>query len=136
MAKESLEQRLDKIFSPSDVGAGDERVKARLSKICDEIQDRLGKDAKRAIIVSLQPGFQANMGQQLNVVVEIPDRRYQDTLFRAYVPLGGLPVHLDFYGEEPTKAETLEETEEAILGFLGKPEVKSRLNDYRSLVRK
>jgi len=139
MAKETFEKRIDKILSSLDantIGTGYEQSKSRLRGICDKIEAGLCKDAKKAIVVSLQPGFQANMGQQLNIVVEIPERHYQDTLFRAYVPLTGQPVQLDFYGEEPTKAETLEEMEDAILEFLNKPEIKSRLNDYRGLAKK
>lgn len=137
--KESFEKRIDRILTSLDTGESGtayEETKSKLRKICDRIEAGLRGGAKKALVVSLQPGFQATMGQQLNVVVEIPERHFQDTLFRAYVPLAGQPIQLDFYGEEPTETQTLEEMEDAIIEFLNRPEIKGRLNDYRSLARK
>lgn len=122
--------------------SGFDQTTDRLRSICDQIEEALSKSAQRgivtpkAVVVSLQPGFLANMGQQLNVVVEIPRRQYKDTLFRAYVPPQGLPVQMDFYGEEAQTAGSFEEMEQAIAAFLGNPEVKNRLAIYRSLATK
>ncbi len=87
------------------------------------------------ISVDVEPGFQSQMGQQLNVVVQIPNRGVRDTLFRAYVPAAGAPVNLDFYGEEPVPSGTPQEIQENVLNFLTQPEIVSRMNMYRELIK-
>lgn len=140
MGREPIENRIGKVLSShnlAEAGTGYEKVVSTLRRICGSIEESLSARPAKAMVVSLLPGFQADVGQQFNVVVEIPERRYQDTLFRAYVPVpDGLPAQLDFYGEEPTPAETEEELEDAIVEFLSRPEVKARLNVYRGLTAK
>lgn len=135
MAKEPIETRVGRAVSASKPGAEYEEAVRSLGSICKSLARSLNPrpESGRAGVFLL-PGFQATMGQQLNVVVEIPRVNFRDTLFRAYVPLAGFPVQLDFYGEEPVRAETVEAMEDAIVDFLGKPEVSARLNTYRSLI--
>jgi hypothetical protein len=135
MSKETFEKRIEKILESMKDDLGQlprDNIKRRLRELCAIMQVELAKD-NRDIVVSLQPGFEANMGQQINVVVEIPHRKYRDTLFRVYIPVDGYPIQLDFYGEEPQSADTLEDMENAIASFLDKAEMKSRMVDYRYL---
>lgn len=139
MAKASFESRIDEILNALGTGksgTGYEKTKSKLREICDKLETAISKGAKKAVVVTMQPGFRANMGQQLNIVVRIPEQRYQDTLFRAYIPLEGFPVYLDFYAEQPVRAETLEEMDEAVLGFLSQEDIQNRLSDYRDLAMK
>ena len=81
------------------------------------------------IKIEIKPGFQATIGQQQTVVVRIPEKSYRDTLFRAYIPIDGMPVTLDLYGEEPEVCQNDAELETRILDFLGK--IKDRMASYR-----
>lgn len=89
-------------------------------------------DGTNDLDVRVEPGFHSNLGQQLNIVLRIPDLLVRDTLFRAYVPPAG-QVNLDFFGEQPVPSG-IPDLQGHILEFLGRPEVKSRMNLYRQLI--
>ena len=100
-----------------------------LRDMVDEMQGWLRKETKQETLrLQLQPGVLVNLGQQLNVrlFVEQPSP-YEETLFRIYVPPSGLPVTLDFYGEEPKTCRTVGAVQKAVIGFLNEPEIQVKL---------
>lgn len=135
MTPEDFEKRLDKLLGLEEAVTEFDKTVEAIRTICQQIQDRLSDQARLGLVVSLQPGFRAQMGQQLNIVIEIPQRHYQDTLFRAYVPPNGVPVHLDFYGEQAQVCQTIPDMQEGILDFLSDLAVQSRMKAYRDLAR-
>ena len=138
MAKSVFEKRLDKVLGTvfeQKPQTPYEQAKEKLRLVCDRIEELLAGTSKK-VLLSLQPGYKANIGQQINVVVEVPQRQYRDTLFRAYIPDIGQPISLDFYGEQPVSAGTPSEMEEAILAFLTEEQTQERLKAYRDLALK
>jgi len=128
---EKFDERIDKILSSFEDVAQYEQAKRVLEEVCDSIQKALQRQAPdRRITVGLDPGWLVNLGQQLNVVVDLPERNFRDTLFRVYIPVKGYPVQLDFFGEEPLTANSSSEMENHIAHFLARPEVKLRLREY------
>jgi len=107
-----------------------------LKEIARSIQDQLNSNLSTPppITVEIEPGFQANMGQQLRVIIRIEKKQFRDTLFRAYIPNNGLPIHLDLYGEEPDVCNSRDELEEKVLAFLSG--IKDRMVSYRDYARK
>jgi hypothetical protein len=61
------------------------------------------------------------------------DKQFRDTLFRAYIPVGGLPIYLDLGGEEPVKCESIEQLQNCVLDFLKM--IKDRMASYRDYAR-
>jgi len=103
--------------------------------VAGELQRWLTSDESHpGLKVSVEPGFQSLLGQQLNVVLQIPKQGIRDTLFRTYVPPTGVPVNLDFYGEEPVASGNVQEIQDRTLEFLGQPEVRDRIKMYRQLL--
>jgi len=75
MAKSTFEKRLDEVLETVLVQKAltpYDQTKDRLRLVCDRIERILGGTSKK-VLVSLQPGFKANLGQQVNVVVEVPN---------------------------------------------------------------
>ena len=105
-----------------------------LREVTDALEERLNSGLPdKPIAIELIPGLQATRGQQFNVKLRIPERGFQDGLFRAYIPLDGLPVTLDLYGDELMPCESLEKMEQQIANFLN--EIQSRLTQYRTFAR-
>lgn len=105
-----------------------------LKQIADSLQRKLNQGfPAEAIKVEIEPGFQANMGQQLRVNVRIPDKNFRDTLFRAYIPQDGVPIYLDLYGEEPDRCDSEQELQEKVLDFLRR--IRERMTSYRDYAR-
>tara|TARA_R110002072_G_scaffold302615_1_gene486829 strand:- start:108625 stop:109056 length:432 start_codon:yes stop_codon:yes gene_type:complete len=106
-----------------------------LRETADELGNWLtGGSANSDLKVDVEPGFPSRLGQQLNVVLRIPGHKVQDTLFRAYVPPTGVPISLDFYGEQPVSSGNPQELQDRVLEFLAEPEVTSRINMYKELI--
>ena len=138
MAKSAFEKQLDAVLGvvfESKAQTPYEESRGRLRLVCDRIEKHLSGGGKK-VVVTLQPGFKANVGHQINVVVEVPQRQYRDTLFRAYIPDRGLPIALDFYGEQPVPVATHADMERTILNFLAQDETRMRLQAYMDLAAK
>lgn len=107
-----------------------------LKEIAQSIEGQLnsGLPEPESIVVDVEPGFQANIGQQLRVVIRIPNKQFRDTLFRAYIPTDGLPIYLDLYSEEPEQCANREELEQKVLGFLQR--IRDRMVSYRDYASK
>jgi hypothetical protein len=107
-------------------------AKRRLYQLCEKLQEAINDGRRHSAHVSLQPGWKAQGYLIYNLTVEIPERNFRDVLFRVSIANKG-PVSLDFYGEDPLVCSTVAQMEDAIIDFLGKEEVRNRLNDYREL---
>lgn len=94
--------------------------------------ERWFKVRRKTVTVTVEPGYLVNAGQQLNVVIRIPSQNVAETLFRAYLALDGT-VSFDFYGENLVVCASPEETEQAVLEFVARPEMQLRLRTYRDL---
>jgi hypothetical protein len=104
-----------------------------ISEVARSLQVSLASpDSKFPIRVQVEPGFPAEIGQQFNIVVHIPERHVTDTLFRAYTAPDGR-IALDLFGEEPLPVTDEQDLQHQILQFINRPEVKSRLMIYKKL---
>ncbi len=135
MSVDSFDRQLDKALdfaatANDPFGKSYEELKQITNSIERKLNNGLPGDP---IKVEIEPGFQATMGQQQRVIIRIPAKNYRDTLFRAYIPTGGMPIHLDLYGEEPERCGDLPELQHKILDFLG--QIKDRMASYREYAR-
>ena len=135
MSTDSFDRQLDLALNFSTI-ANDPFGQSyeALKEIAGSIERKLNDGLPDATIkVEIEPGFQAEIGQQLRINIRIPGKQFRDTLFRAYIPAGGMPVLLDLYGEEPEKCSDLGELEQKILEFLLR--LKDRMASYRDYAR-
>lgn len=131
MAKSSFERRLDEVLErPVATADAYERGLATVKEAAASIE-RWFK-ARKNVRVSVEPGYLVNAGQQLNVVIRIPSRNVQDTLFRAYLAMDGA-ISFDFFGEDLVECNTAEEAEQQVLNFLARPEMQLRMRTYKDL---
>jgi hypothetical protein len=132
-------QRLSQVLAPGPTEFPYRRNYESVKRVAKSIEDWLAAPttvkptAMKTLQVQIEPGFQGSLGQQLNVVLDIPDRHVRDTLFRVYLQPSG-EINLDLYGEETVPCTDEGEMQEKILEFLGEPENKSRLNMYKDLL--
>lgn len=105
-----------------------------LKQIAADLEERLNSGfSEKRIVIEILPGLTANIGQQFKIQLVVPGKRFRDGLFRAYIPLDGLPVRLDLYGEELELCPTREDMQKRIFEFL--QEIQSRLAQYRLFAR-
>ena len=105
-----------------------------LRRIVEAIEGRMNQGLpEKRIHLDVMPGFQAHLGQQFKVVLRIPTKQFQDSLFRVYLPSDDGPVNLDLYGDEPVACADDEELENRILEFLAK--IKGRMGQYRQYAK-
>jgi hypothetical protein len=131
LAKSSFERRLDEVLKrPLSTADAYERSLATIKEAAASIERwfKAGKNVR----VSVEPGYLVNAGQQLNVVIRIPSRNVQDTLFRAYLAMEGA-ISFDFFGEELIECNTPQEAEQRVLDFLARPEMQLRMRAYKDL---
>ncbi len=127
-------QRLNQVLAPGPTEFPYRRNYESVKRVAKSIEDWLGQPAAaKKLHVQIEPGFQGSLGQQLNVVLDIPDRHVRDTLFRVYLQPSG-EINLDLYGEETVACADEADMQEKILQFLGEPENKGRLNMYKDML--
>jgi len=100
-----------------------------LKQLAASIQQWFGK---QPVSVLVEPGYQIDVGQQFNVVLQIPEKAIRDTLFRAYLAPDGT-VRFDFYGEDYVTCSNADEMGKRVQEFLSQPEVRSRMRVYKDL---
>jgi GH43 family beta-xylosidase len=83
--------------------------------------------------VGYEVGLNVNYGLQHNVFVRTKDGRFKDIVYRAYIPIDGLPVRLDFLEERLATCTTMQELEDAVAAFFQTPALKTRLAMYRRI---
>lgn len=137
MAKSDFEKELDAVLALDEP-----RPKAytemyqRLEQLAASLERSLSGNGHKIQVV-LEPGHLVNVGQQFNVVVQIPTlNNFRDVLFRAYLPPEGKPVTLDLTGEEPVQCTTPKALEKKILDFLALDAIRARLRTLRDLAAK
>jgi hypothetical protein len=127
-------QRLSQVLAPGPTEFPYRRNYDSIKRVAKSIEDWLAQPAgMKKLQVQIEPGFQGSLGQQLNVVLNIPERHVRDTLFRVYLQPAG-EINLDLYGEETVPCADEADMQEKILQFLGEPENKSRLNMYKDML--
>ena len=97
--------------------------------IANAIQDGLGATME----VSLEPGFQTLQGQQIDVVLRIPQKDFRDVLFRSYIPMDGYPVQVDFFGGAPASCGDEDALRRHVFEILQRPDVRYRLHLLKEL---
>ena len=133
MPTDDFAARLAAAVPTGDAGtAGYVEVLGRLRSAAEVITRELGAGD---LLLRIEPGFQANIGQQLSMVTVIPSRNYRDVLFRAYVPVEWYPVQLDLLGEELVPCRSREELDDQALKFVQRPEIQSRLAMLAEITR-
>ncbi len=83
--------------------------------------------------VTVEAGFLTNLGQQFRMHVQVPSRSFQENLFRAYIPVDGFPVTLEFSDAETAETRDVVQLRDAIVDFLRRPAIGTRLAALRDL---
>jgi hypothetical protein len=96
-----------------------------LKKVAETLTQSLSDKGK--VSVTIEPGYEVNLGQQFNVVVRVPQKHYQEILFRAYVPSGNGRADLDFYDSNLVHCEDENEFGQKVLGFLNRDIIQRKL---------
>ncbi|MEN6642505.1 MAG: hypothetical protein ABFE08_08675 [Armatimonadia bacterium] len=89
--------------------------------------------ALQPIEVVAEPRYVVNMGQQWRLVLRLPDGTFEHVLFKAYVPLGGFPVQLDFYRDSLVPCNDRAELEQAIATFLQEETTRQQMAQLRAI---
>ena len=118
---------------PSASAGAHEAVVAALTQIGKQLEAGL---SSARLTVSVEPGYSVNLGRQWRVVIRIPATSVEQVLFKAYIPLEGYPVTLDFYSDEPTVCRNNEEMEKEIAAFVQKPEIGSQLAELKRIAER
>jgi hypothetical protein len=126
----TAEQMIEQLSLDTKLPA--DKATDKLQSVCRSLAERLFGGRKSGSVV-LEPGFTTNMGLEQKVVVEVSARSFRDVLFRAYVPVDGYPVEVDFYGENPVRCTSESDLDKAVGQFIKRPEVLARLKQYMSL---
>ena len=137
MSTESFEDRVRERLSQSEDSSGFARAFDGVKQIANSVEEILNEKGQGSRI-EIRPdlGFEARIGRQVNVKIVIPERSFQDGLFRVYIPADGFPVQLDLYGEELVSCESAEKMEEELLHFLEQPGMTSRLQQMQEYALK
>ena len=135
MAKQTFQEAVKQALSasPTEAEAKYEEKYEALKLLAFSIQQWFSKKRKSPVEVFVEPGYQIDVGQQFNMVLQIAGKGIRDTLFRAYLSPDG-KVSFDFYGEELIACDTVEDMQTAVETFLSKPEVRSRMRVYKDLL--
>ncbi len=103
-------------------------------KALDQTVASIGEALERpTLMVTVEPGHLVNMGQQFNILTEIPTRQFRDVLFRAYIPTDGWPVSLDLFDDDFVLCSDEAALEGAIVDFVRRPEIRQRLLTLKEL---
>ena len=132
--KRTLDAVLKSILKPTTKHYA---AKYTLRTLCDHLQTALNSGTKQYIIVSLQPHSNSQNSTQYAVVLQIPERRYEDTVFTANIPHTGWPVSLNWSGATGgIIASNQTQIEDAVMSIISRPEILSRFQDYCYLAQK
>ena len=126
MSESNFKDRVKTTLAVSGPNGQYEEARQCIRDAAEAIEESVSGTA-REVKVLVEPGILANVGQQFNIVLRLPDILFRDVLFRAYVPFDGYPVSLDFFGEELESCEDRTAVEAAIIRFLGAQNVRERL---------
>ena len=94
-----------------------------LGDFCKEVVDVTGGK----VTCDMLPGFATGFGQEYRATAHSVGKRIDHILFRAYVPVDGLPLSLDFYDEDMTVCQTVRDVEGALAGFATRDETRDTL---------
>ena len=86
---------------------------ALLEEFCNEV----AKVTQGAVTCALVPGFTTGLGQEYRATAHSQHKGIEHILFRAYVPIDGLPLNFDFYEEEMRRCDRTADVSTALANF-------------------
>src|SRR5258708_7933336 len=98
-----------------------------LRAFADEVRSSLSAGAKASLAgltVDVERGHLVNDGVEQRVVIKAPLAGISDVLLRAYVPVDGLPIKLDAFGDEDQVCKSREELVKALVDLPRHPDIK------------
>ena len=101
----------------SQPSATREQIIGLLKDFCIEVESV----TNQRVTCLLDPGFTTGLGQELRVTARSISKQIDHILFRAYVPMDGLPLNLDFYGDEMKACDTVADAAQALAEFARLP---------------
>jgi hypothetical protein len=69
------------------------------------------------VTCALKPGFVTGFGQEWKVTAHSVKKNIDHILFRAYVPVDGVPTRIDFYEEQMTECSSADDVKQALQRF-------------------
>ncbi len=101
----------------------------RLRLIVQSIQDYINVAHPNMVYIEVVPdGAGGLYGRQFSVILKIPNKQYQEKLFRTYICSDDKPIFLDFWGDDLIECKTNDALENHILEFLSK--IKQKMSEY------
>ncbi len=88
-----------------------------LNEFCNDVQ----QVTNQQVTCALKPGFVTSFGQEWKVTAHSVQKNIDHILFRAYVPVDGVPTRLDFYEEQMTECATADAVRQALQSFARGP---------------
>ncbi len=88
-------------------------VMGLLEAFCREVQ----QVTQGAVTCALVPGFTTGLGQEYRATAHSQSKNIDHILFRAYVPIDGVPLNFDFYEDEMKRCGSVDEVRSALEGF-------------------
>lgn len=112
---------MSRFFNPNLMSAPKpaafDQVMGVLNDFCKDVEEVTnGK-----VTCVLKPGFVTGFGQEWRVTAYSVAKKIDHILFRAYVPVDGVPTRLDFYEEQMTECATADDVKQALQTFAQNP---------------
>jgi hypothetical protein len=98
-------------------------VMSLLEEFCSEVD----AVTKKQVTCSLVPGFMTNLGQEYRATAHSQKTSIDHILFRAHVPLDGLPLNFDFYEDEMRRCDQVNDVSKALADFASRDATRETL---------
>ena len=98
-------------------------VMGLLEDFCREVETVTNLQVTCALV----PGFTTNLGQEYRATVHSLKKKIDHILFRAHVPIDGLPVNFDFYEDEMRRCDQVSDVSKALESFAGSDATRETL---------
>lgn len=103
-----------------------------LEQVCRDITAFGGKH----LGCRLLPGSLTNLGQEYRVtLLAAKSNSPEHILFRAYLPVQGVPCYLDFYDDQMVKCEQVKDIKQQIADFLGRSTTVEQIVAFREALQ-
>ena len=84
-----------------------------LEDFCREVETV----TQNRVTCTLVPGFTTNLGQEYRATAHSQSKNIDHILFRAHVPIDGLPLNLDFYEDQMRRCDLPTDVTSALADF-------------------
>jgi len=118
---------MTQFFNPNLMSTPTPREYDEVMGVLNEFCRDVAKVTKGKVTCALKPGFVTGFGQEWKVTAHSNPKNIDHILFRAYVPVGGVPTRLDFYEEQMTECSSADDVRQALRSFARSPVAEETL---------